>query len=436
MIREVVESGQPHDEEVRDLEGRWYSLRVYPYRVAGQKVKGAVIVMVDIDSHKRAEESLREADRRKDEFLATLAHELRNPLAPIRNAVEILRLAAADSTLAVQAREVLFRQVNQMSRIVEDLIDVSRVVEKKVELKTTRLNLADPIHAAIETCRSYVESCRHQIMLSLPADPLEFDGDPERLTQVLINLLNNAAKYTEPGGLIFVTAEPEGPGWIALRIRDTGIGIDAALLPHIFEMFTQGRGAPDHGRGGLGVGLALARSLVQLHHGTLEAFSDGPGQGSEFLMRLPAAKRRLPLPEKTRATGSMEIGAVPPRRILVIDDNRDQTESLGLLLGLMGHHVRVEYDGPAGLAAAAEFVPDVALIDIGLPGLSGLDVARRIRDDLQLRNVLLVAQTGWGQESDRQRSLEAGFDHHLVKPVDLATFQRLLGGREADSDSP
>ena len=287
FIREVIESGQPRDKEVTDLKGRWHSLRVYPYHIANDKVTGAVIVLVDIDPHKRAEQTLREADRRKDEFLATLAHELRNPLAPIRNAVEILRLAAADSPMAVQARDVLSRQVNQMSRIVEDLIDVSRIVEKKVELRASRHDVAGAINAAVETCRSYLESCRHEVTVSVPLEPLELDGDPERITQVLINLLSNAGKYTEPGGRIWLEAARESAAWIVVRVRDTGIGIDAALLPHIFEMFTQGSEAPDHGRGGLGVGLALARSLVQMHNGTLEAHSKGPGQGTEFIMRLP-----------------------------------------------------------------------------------------------------------------------------------------------------
>jgi CheY-like chemotaxis protein/anti-sigma regulatory factor (Ser/Thr protein kinase) len=273
-----------------------------------------------------------------------------------------------------------------------------------------------------------------KIAVSLPGEPLELVGDPERITQVLINLLNNAAKYTEPGGRIWVEAERENPGWIVVRVRDTGIGIDPALLPHIFEMFTQGARAPDHGRGGLGVGLALARSLVQMHNGTLEAHSNGPGHGAEFVVRLPAARRRLP--ELGRSTAPILKGTVPSRRILVVDDNRDQTQSLGLLLELMGHEVRLAHDGPTGLAAAAEFVPDVALIDIGLPGLSGHDVARRIREDLRLHNILLVAQTGWGQESDRKRSLAAGFDHHLVKPIDLATFQKLLTAAVSEADRP
>jgi CheY-like chemotaxis protein len=324
--------------------------------------------------------------------------------------------------------------VNQMSRIVEDLIDVSRIVEKKVELRLRRIDLAGPVNAAIETCRSYMESCGHEVILSLPSEPVETEGDPERLTQVFINLLNNAAKFTERSGKIWVDVGREGPGWLVVRVRDSGIGISDLLLPHIFEMFTQGARAPEHGRGGLGIGLALAHSLVQMHRGTLVAHSAGQCEGAEFVVRLPSAKPRSKEVANWTSKPNAKAKAVP-RRILVIDDSHDQAKSLGLLLELMGHEVRLEYDGQAGLAAAAEFLPDVALIDIGLPGLSGHEVARRIREDGRLNSIVLVAQTGWGQDEDRRRSQEAGFDHHLVKPIELAVLEGILANLPGRDDS-
>jgi two-component system CheB/CheR fusion protein len=439
ILGEVIETVQPKEREVRDRDGRWYELRVFPYRTADRKIDGAVIVLVDIDRRKRAEEFVKESDRRKDEFLATLAHELRNPLAPIRNAVEAMHLAGDDPAAVARVRDVLHRQVGLMSRIVDDLLDISRIVKKKIVLRPQRVALAAVVETAVETCRSFIEASRLRLCVELPREPLYLDVDPARLSQVLVNLLNNAAKFTEAGGEITLTAErAEGKshpasaaGEVVLRVRDTGIGIAPDLLPRVFDMFTQGDRTLERSRGGLGIGLSLVRSLVQMHHGSVEAHSAGPGKGSEFVVRLPLADAGSPAPPTPAADQSAETPKSDPRRILVIDDNQDQAQSLAMVLELMGHEVRLTHDGPGGLEEAAKFVPHVVLLDIGLPGMSGYDVARRIRENPKLKGVLLVAQTGWGQAEDRRRSKEAGFDHHMIKPVDLDILRQILATPKA-----
>ncbi len=441
LIEHVIEAVQMCEREVRDRRERWHELRIYPYRTASDKIDGAVIVLLDIDRRKRAEETLREADRRKDEFLATLSHELRNPLAPLRNAVEILRHADVDPETTAQAREVLDRQLRQLSRIVEDLIDVSRIVEKKIELHRERVAVNAIVDTTLETCRSHIEACQHRLSVSLPSEPLFLDADPTRAVQVLVNLLHNAAKFTRPGGQIRLTVEPArnehpplgsaAPGMAILRVTDNGIGIPPELAPHVFEMFTQGERGPGRTRSGLGVGLTLVRSLVQMHGGSVEVHSAGLGQGSEFTVHLPLAADRAAEPvaavdSKVAAGETDRPGMLSPKRILVVDDSLDQARCLGKLLELRGHEVRLAFDGPAALQKAADFVPDVALVDIGLPGMSGYEVASRLRAQPRLCHVLLVAQTGWGQEEDRQRSQKAGFDYHLVKPVDPETLYEIL----------
>jgi two-component system CheB/CheR fusion protein len=436
VIERVVDRVSPIEREVRDREGRWHLLRVHPYRTSDHKIDGAVIVLLDIDQLKRAEQALLEGDRRKDEFLAMLAHELRSPLAPMRNAVEIMGLAEGDAETLTRANEVLQRQMRQMTRIVGDLVDVSRIAERKIELSVEKVTLRSVLETAVETLRPTLDASRHTLSLTIPPRPLYLDVDPVRLAQVFVNLLNNAVKFSKPRSAIEVIVEHgarESPGaggrgsdeTVVVRVRDHGIGIPPEILPRIFEMFVQGDQSLERVRGGLGVGLSLARSLVELHGGTIEARSVGRGKGSEFVVRLPLAAppvESTPAPEPVRSAKDVAVGC----RVLVVDDNADQAESLSMLLELLGYEVSVAHDGPSAVSAAASFLPDVALLDIGLPGMTGYDVARRIRAEPALAHVVLVAQTGWSQPEDRQRSLEAGFDHHLVKPVDVDELKRIL----------
>ena len=569
IVAAVIETVQPQDREVQDREGRWYSMRVFPYRTADHRIDGAVILLIDIHERRMAEETLqrqseayrqqgllielsqdavvirdggnkvtfwnrgaqemygwgadevkgqlldrllrtdaatwkalnqeldergawegelrqarrdgtpivvhsrevlvhdengerqavlainrdvtqlkrvidalKEADQRKDEFLAVLAHELRNPLAPIRNAAAIMRWSGDDPAAVARVRETLDRQTEQLSRIVEDLVDVSRIVEGKIELRKERVRLARLVETAVEASRSLLDGAGHRLSVTLPDEPLYLEADPIRIAQVVTNLLNNAAKFTDAGGQVWLSAERvdgnrdgsnHGHGEVVLRVRDTGIGIQPDLLPKVFEIFTQGHRTEEQGRGGLGVGLSLVRSLVHMHGGTVQAHSAGPGLGSEFVVRLPLADASLAEESHHGTTihgseGEMVSPAVAshPRRVLVVDDSTDQADTLGLLLELMGHEVRVAYAGATALEIAASFEPDVALVDIGLPDFSGYELARRLRAEPRFEDMLLIAQTGWGQKKDRRRSKDAGFDHHLVKPVDADSLEQLL----------
>ena len=385
----------------------------------------------DITEQRRALEALKEADRRKDEFLATLAHELRNPLAPIRNAVEIMRLARDDRASVEHAREVLDRQAGQLARIVEDLIDLARIVEKKVEVRRERVSIRAIVETAVEASWPHIEKRQITLDVVLPDVPVYLDADPVRLSQVLVNLLDNAAKHTAAGGLITLSierstrekGEPPAPEQVVIRVRDTGSGIHASLLPHIFEMFTQGPRTTQQGRGGLGVGLAIVQKLVTLHGGSVEAHSEGPGRGSEFVVRLPLASTE---PEDALPPMRDATSDIVRKRIIVVDDNDDQVQSLAMLLEMMGHTVSRASTGPEAIERAVAFRPDLMLIDIGMPGMGGYEVARRIRELPGLQGVKLVAQTGWGGDYDRRQSREAGFDDHLVKPVSLPHLEELL----------
>lgn len=560
IIHNVIENVQPVEREVRDRDGRYCIMRVYPYRTADSRIDGAVILLVDVDQLRRAQEELqiradqltrqgalielsldavvvrnarnevifwnrgaelmygwsskeavgqpldrllstdskaweplnedldrhgtwegelrqirrdgtplivqsrevlvrdeagrreavlsikrdvtelreavegmREADRRKDEFLAMLAHELRNPLAPIRNAVEIIRRAGGAAAAVQEASEMLERQIRQLGRIVDDLVDVTGVARKKVRLRKEQVLLKSLVDSALESTRSLIAAARCDLDVDLPDEPLYLFADPVRIAQVLINLLNNAAKYSDPGGQIVLSAEPipatrpdadPGARDVLIRVCDTGIGIPSDLLPKVFDMFTQGVRAPERGWGGLGVGLTLVRSLVEMHGGRIEAQSDGAGKGSEFVLRLPlAAESSAGDPPADRRAASRESVR---RRIMVVDDSKDLVQSLGMLLKLMGHEVHMAYGGREALESIEGFHPDLALIDIGMPDVSGYEVARRIRANSALRSLVLVAQTGGGQESDRRRSREAGFDHHLVKPVAPEAIEEIL----------
>jgi signal transduction histidine kinase len=361
------------------------------------------------------------ASQRKDAFLATLAHELRNPLAPIRNALNILRLSAPGrATPSVHG--IIERQVNQMVRLVEDLLEVSRITRGKIELRRQPVDLRSAIDVAVETSRPLIDAAGHRLSVSYPQDALVVDADPVRLAQVFANLLNNAARYTDPGGRIEIAVRDED-GAATVRVSDTGIGIDATELPTIFEMFSQAHARDARAQTGLGIGLTLARSLVEMHGGSIQAASEGPGRGSEFVVRLPvsAARSTTSIPAAEPASG---IGHL--RRVLVVDDNRDAADTLGAMLQMIGVDARVAYDGKAALEAVEGFRPAVVVLDLGMPGMDGYAVARAIRERAHLNDVRLVALTGWGQERDRALTRQAGFDHHLIKPVDIDAMQAVL----------
>jgi len=368
--------------------------------------------------------ALQEADRRKNEFLAILAHELRNPLAPIRNAAQILKTKGPPIPELQWAREVIDRQVHQLTRLVDDLLDVSRITKGKIELRKERLALSALVSSAVEASRPLIKKWGHELTISIPAEPVYLDVDPTRMAQVLLNLLNNAAKYTEQGGRIALTGERDGDD-VVIRVTDTGMGIPPDMLPRIFDMFTQVDHSVERSQGGLGIGLTLVQLLIELHGGEVLARSPGPGLGSEFVVRLPSAPQRAAGREEKAASAEGPLAIDPALRILVVDDNQDAAESLGMLLRYAGCDVRTAHDGLEAVGAASVFRPEVAILDIGLPGLNGYDAARRIRKELGTR-VTLIAVTGWGQDEDRRRSKEAGFDHHLTKPVELDALQSLL----------
>ncbi len=375
-------------------------------------------------------EQLRDTDNKKDEFLATLAHELRNPLAPIRNALEIMRVDGHQSSAVEQAARLMIeRQLEQMVRLIDDLLDVSRITRGRLELRTQRVVLADIVRSAVDTSRPLIEGARHELTVELQPEPIYLDADPIRLAQVLSNLLNNAARYTEAGGHIWLTARVQGDQ-VEIAVRDTGVGIPADALPRIFDMFAQVDDSLERSQSGLGIGLTLVKRLVEMHGGSVEARSEGSGRGAEFTVRLPRAQApAVPAP-------APEVMPPPPhavarRRVLVADDNRDAAESMGMLLRLMGNEVRTVHDGIKAVEEAAAFRPDVILLDIGMPRLNGYDAARLIREQRWSNGTMIVALTGWGQDEDKRRATEAGFDRHFTKPLDPAELQRLITGFHA-----
>ncbi|HYX21278.1 MAG TPA: ATP-binding protein [Thermoanaerobaculia bacterium] len=403
-----------------------------PLRNADGTIRGSVGAFMDVTDLKRATAALQENDRRKNEFLATLGHELRNPLAPLTTGLELLRRLGLPED-AEKVHEMMERQVGSMARLVDDLLDVNRITTGRLKLQRESLPLSAVLQRAVETSRPLVEERSHRLTLSIGEDVV-LDADPTRLSQVFVALLNNAAKYTDPGGSIAVAARREGAG-VSVSVRDSGRGIAAAELPDIFRMFSRTSRAIQSGESGLGVGLSLARSLVEMHGGTIEAHSDGVGRGSDFRVRLPvaatpvlAAARELDAPRRRPASAGL--------RVLVVDDNRDAAASLALLLETMGNDVRTAYDGEQAAAVASEFQPDVALLDIGMPTLDGYEAARRIRRESNGRPVRLVALTGYGQDSDRRKSQEAGFDRHLVKPLRPQVLLELLADVEKSASLP
>lgn len=372
----------------------------------------------------RAEEALLVADRRKDEFLATLAHELRNPLAPIRTGLDILRIRSGDAQATQRATDIMERQLRQMVRLVDDLLDVSRINTGKFAIKMGRVELKAVVNDALEVVRSYIELHGHELVIELPDRPVFLHGDATRLAQILSNLLNNAAKYTNRGGRVSLAARVEDRCLI-INVADNGIGIAPDMLNHVFEMFVQVDSTLERTNAGLGVGLSLARRLVELHGGSIEASSGGIGRGSEFVVKLPIVVEPE-LPAKTIPAAFMSSETY---RILLADDNVDFVNSIGALLSAMGHSVVITHNGPDALTAAARFCPDYAFLDIGLPQMSGYDLARGIRRLSCGSMTMLIAVTGWGQEKDRQLAFEAGFDHHMVKPVRFEQIEEILGNR-------
>jgi PAS domain S-box-containing protein len=409
--------------------------RVYDYIFAPVIGPAGEVVAVagttrDVTERQAAEQAVREqaarlaeSDRAKDEFLATLSHELRNPLAPLRNSIQLLRRSVAAGSEAAGIHAMMERQVNHLVRLVDDLLEMSRISRGTLSLRQERVPLDAIVRNAVETIEPLVQAARHTLTVHLPSEPLWLQGDPVRLAQILANLLNNAVRYTDDGGRLSIHAACED-AQVVIRVRDNGIGIPPETLPRMFEMFSRGHGDSGRHQGGLGIGLALSRRLVQMHAGTLEAHSDGPDQGSEFIVRLPAAtapEHAEPAP----AVAAAETG-LARMRVLVVDDNHDAGDSLGQVLDMLGADVHVARDGAEGIEAFAAHRPSVVLLDIGMPGLNGYDVARAIRTRFPEHPATLVALTGWGQEDDRRRAREAGFDHHLVKPAELDALQRLL----------
>lgn len=424
----VPEGEEPH---------RWVRAHIYPVRDSEGTIRKVVLIHEDFTERHRLEaqlqqrvEELAEADRRKDEFLAMLAHELRNPLAPILNSVAILNRISSQEPTAVRHREIIGRQSRQMARLLEDLLDVSRVEQGKIELRREPVSVSAAIEHAVEATRPWSEERGHRVALRLPEEPLAVEADPARLEQILVNLLSNAIKYTDEGGEITVSAVRD-EAFVAISVRDTGVGIPAEFLPQVFDLFTQGHRSLARSEGGLGIGLTLTRTLVQMHGGAITAHSAGPGLGSDFVIRLPLTLE-APVPAEPPA-GPVRIR---PLRILIVEDNRDAAETLSELLAMDDHQVQVAHEGKAGLELAGQCPPEVAILDIGLPGISGYEVARRLRAMEGVNGALLVAVTGYGQAGDRQQALEAGFNHHLTKPVDPEVLQHLFitAGFAADAE--
>jgi len=367
---------------------------------------------------------LRESDRRKDVFLAMLAHELRNPLAPIRNASEIFRRAGANNPSLRRAGEIVDRQVTQLARLIDDLLDVSRITQGKVQMRRQRVGLQALLAQAVETAAPWVDAKRQRLRVTIPRGPVVLNADPARLAQVIGNLLNNATKYTPEGRTIWLSARRAGEH-VVMRVRDDGIGIAPAMLPTVFDLFTQIDTSLDRSQGGLGIGLTLVRAIVELHGGGIRAHSSGLGRGSTFVFWLPALPADVDEPHPKPAHAPTRNGH-HPRRLLLIDDNVDAVESLAMLLTAEGHQVRTAYEGESALALAEDFHPDLVILDIGLPGMDGYEVARKIRARPQIGSPTLVALTGYGQQEDRKRARAAGFDHHFIKPADVHALQKLI----------
>ena len=428
LLDEVLSRNKSiHDFEVEHvfptLGRKTMLLNARPFSPDSKHTELILLAVEDVSALREQAEELAEAARRKNEFLAVLAHELRNPLAPIRNALQIIRLTGIDEQAVQSASEMMERQVGQMVRLVDDLLDVSRISRGKVELRTGRIELASSIRHAVEAVRSQYKDMNHELTVTLPPQPTYLNADPTRLAQVVGNLLNNACKFTDKGGRISLTVEREGPQAV-IRVRDTGVGIAAEQLPHIFDMFMQIDTSLERSVSGLGIGLMLVKNLVEMHDGTVEVHSAGIGHGTEFVVRLPIIIEATnpPPPEPIVSEPTTTSG----HRILVVDDNLDAAASLAMLLKLTGNETHTAHDGLEAVEAVANFRPEIVLLDIGLPKLNGYEACRRIREQPWGQNIVIVALTGWGQDEDREKSRDAGFDSHMVKPLDFAALTKLL----------
>ncbi len=448
-----LREGHDYEIEVRhrrhDGVYRWFVTRAKPLKDNTGRVVVWFGVTTDIHDQKELQEKLRDADRRKDEFLATLAHELRNPLAPIRNALQIMRLTNDDPEVE-EARTIMERQLGHMVRLIDDLLDVSRITRGKLRLHRENVDLAAVIDAAVETARPLIADFGHQLTVDLPSEPIYLNADPVRLAQIFSNLLNNSAKYMDSSGQIWLSASVSDSGFrredsddqsevrssksefVEVRVRDKGVGIPAEALPHIFDMFSQIDRSLEKAQGGLGIGLTLVKRLVEMHGGTIEVHSEGLGKGAEFTVCLPittAVPTAPPEASEFRRSGAMAC------RILVVDDNRDVAESMSMMLRLIGCEVRTIYSGLQAIEIGAIFRPDMILLDIGMPELNGYDTARRIREQPWSEGIVLVALTGWGQEEDIRRATAAGFHYHFTKPVKLADLERFITALGANAHS-
>lgn len=407
------------------------SLTASPVRNSAGAVVGASKVARDVTERKQAEVALREADRRKNEFLATLAHELRNPLAPIRNSLHILRMTARNDATAERVFNMLERQLNHMVRLVDDLMELSRITRGVIELRKEETDLATVLRSAVETSSPLITAGGHQFAMSLPQEPIPLYADVIRLGQVFSNLLNNAAKYTEGGGQITLSVR-QSKDEVFVSVRDNGIGIPASIKPKVFDLFVQADRFTNRAQSGLGIGLTLVKRLTEMHGGTVAVESEGIGQGSEFIVRLPISPSRSIGVSPPQAVHAVKCS--PQRRVLVVDDNQDSAASLAILLRFLGADVQTANDGTTALSTIESCRPDVVFLDIGMPGMDGLEVARRVRRRADFDGVLLVALTGWGQAEDRDRTRAAGFNRHLVKPADVTTLKLLLAAGSAEGD--
>jgi signal transduction histidine kinase len=383
-------------------------------------------IAIQRDELKAHSDALEEADRRKDEFLATLAHELRNPLAPLRHGLDILR-RSPDSSDAAEIREMMDRQLVHLVRLIDDLLDVSRISQGKIELRKERIQAADVLRAALESSRPLIDSARHSLTIDMAPEPIWLDADLTRLAQVVGNLLNNAAKYTPEGGRIGLSLHADGADAV-IAVSDNGLGIPADMQSKVFQLFAQVENHADRARGGLGIGLALAKQLVAMHDGSVTAESAGPGQGSVFTVRIPCANVEVEAQPEAEPPAA-QPAATQSLKVLVIDDNVDVAQTVGWMLEEIGHQYHLVHDGRQALEAAREFRPDAILLDIGLPVMDGYAVCRAFRQDDLFKDALIIAQTGWGQKRDKTLASEAGFDHHLVKPVAYDELERVLADK-------
>lgn len=410
-------------------ENRWFVLRVTRFSATGPV--RLVVSHEDVTERKCAEEALRSAGRRKDEFLSVLAHELRNPLAPIRHALQIVRFTEGNEELIHSACEIMERQIGHMVRLVDDLLDASRISRGNIELRKEVVELAAVVHDAVEAAAPAIAELRQDLTLTVPSEPILINGDPTRLAQAISNLLNNASKYTEREGRIYLTVEREDAEAV-IKVKDTGVGIAVEQLPLVFDMFAQFDSVPDRSQTGLGIGLTLVKKLVGLHGGTVVAYSAGLGQGCEFVVRLPVERRQVVKP----AEPVVQSPQTSSRSILVVDDNRDSATSLATFLRLFGNETHTAFDGAEAVERAAVLQPDVILLDIGMPKMNGYEAARSIRAHEWGKRIVLIAVTGWGQDEDRRRSHEAGFNWHMVKPVDPSALTKLLVSMSPEQTIP